>query len=266
MAIVFCLNFVGSLPFHEVIMQSNPSCCYFGKLPWLLPVALVSLLAVLAWKSPLGAVAGAPAKTQENQAQDAGKTKGKTEEGKETAKVVVGRGGQSNPKSSKSKGNKMDEPEYNKLTPEERWVLLNKGTEYAFTGKYTDHFVEGTYICKRCNNPLYKSDDKFHSGCGWPAFDDEIKGSIHREVDADGQRIEITCKNCGGHLGHVFNGEKMTKKNSRHCVNSISIKFVPKGKELPPVITAKKPEDPKAKDPKTKDSADTPVASPTKKP
>lgn len=248
-------------------MQSNPSCCYFGKLPWLLPAVLVSLLAILAWKSPLGAVASAPAKTQDNQTQDAGKTKGKAEEGKETAKVVVGRGGQSNPKSSKTKGNKMDEPEYNKLTPEERWVLLNKGTEYAFTGKYTDHFIEGTYICKRCNNPLYKSDDKFHSGCGWPAFDDEIKGSIHRETDADGYRVEITCKNCGGHLGHVFNGEKMTKKDTRHCVNSISIKFVPKGKELPPVITAKKPEDPKSpNDPKSKDSADTPVASPTKKP
>ncbi|MFM8571396.1 MAG: methionine-R-sulfoxide reductase [Pirellula sp.] len=164
----------------------------------------------------------------------------KDEDGKETAKVAVGRGGQPTPKSSASKGKKMNEPEYNKLTPEEQWVLLNKGTEYAFTGKYTDHFVEGTYICKRCNAPLYKSSDKFHSGCGWPAFDDEIKGAVQRETDADGFRIEITCKNCGGHLGHVFNGEKMTKKDTRHCVNSISIKFVPKAKELPPVITAKK--------------------------
>jgi methionine-R-sulfoxide reductase len=174
------------------------------------------------------------------------KASDKQEEGKETAKVSVGRGGLPNSKSkSNAKGKKMEEPEYNKLTPEERWVLLNKGTEYAFTGKYTDHFVEGTYLCKRCNAPLYKSDDKFHSGCGWPAFDDEIKGSVHRETDADGSRIEITCKNCGGHLGHVFNGEKMTKKDSRHCVNSISIKFVPKGKELPAMITEKKASDAK---------------------
>jgi len=242
-------------------MQSNQSCCSFGKFPWLLPVALLSLVAIVAFKSPLDAKASAPSKTSESESQDTNKPSGKADEGKETAKVVIGRGGQSNPKSSKSKGNKMDEPEYNKLTPEERWVLLNKGTEYAFTGKYTDHFVEGTYICKRCNNPLYKSDDKFHSGCGWPAFDDEIKGSIHRETDADGYRIEITCKNCGGHLGHVFNGEKMTKKDSRHCVNSISIKFVPKGKELPAVIKAKK-----ADETKPKDSVDSPVPSPTKKP
>ena len=143
-----------------------------------------------------------------------------------------------------------DEPEYNKLNPEERWVILNKGTEFAFTGKYTDHFVEGTYICKRCNAPLYKSDDKFHSGCGWPAFDDEIKNSIKRVADADGMRVEIMCKNCGGHLGHVFEGEQMTKKNSRHCVNSISIKFVPKGKELPKVITAEKAGDASKEAPK----------------
>lgn len=186
-------------------------------------------------------------------AKETGKQQAKDDDGKETARVIVGRGGLPNSKAT-GKGKKMDEPEYNKLSAEERWVLLNKGTEYAFTGKYTDHFVEGTYICKRCNAPLYKSDDKFHSGCGWPAFDDEIKGSIHRETDADGMRIEITCKNCGGHLGHVFNGEKMTKKDSRHCVNSISIKFVPKGKELPKVITAKKPDLLKESEEKSSDS------------
>lgn len=220
-------------------MQSNSSCCCYGKFPWILPILLLAVVAGLMLKSTGTALAIDPPKG----AKETGKQQAKDDDGKETAKVIVGRGGLPNSKSSVGKGKKMDEPEYNKLTAEERWVLLNKGTEYAFTGKYTDHFVEGTYICKRCNAPLYKSDDKFHSGCGWPAFDDEIKGSIHRETDADGMRIEITCKNCGGHLGHVFNGEKMTKKDSRHCVNSISIKFVPKGKELPKVITAKKPED-----------------------
>ena len=224
-------------------MQSRSSCCCLGRLPWLLPLLSLSFILAIALKSNTSAMLIDPPKTTKS---EGGKSQdSKAEEGKETAKVLVGRGGQANSNASSGKGKKMSEPEYNNLTAEERWVILNKGTEYAFTGKYTDHFVKGTYICKRCNNPLYKSDDKFHSGCGWPAFDDEIKDSILRKTDADGFRIEIMCKNCGGHLGHVFNGEKMTKKDTRHCVNSISIKFVPEGKELPTIITAKKPDEPK---------------------
>ena len=117
---------------------------------------------------------------------------------------------------------------FENLTSEEKRIIVNKGTERAGIGIYVNHFEKGVYICKACNNPLYKSDSKFKSNCGWPSFDDEIKDAVIRSPDYSFgmQRIEICCSNCKGHLGHVFEGEKLTEKNIRHCVNSLSIKFV----------------------------------------
>lgn len=116
----------------------------------------------------------------------------------------------------------------NKLTEEEKAVILDKATEQPFTGKYNDFYKEGIYVCRQCEQVLFSSEAKFKSGCGWPSFDDTLEGAVERVPDIDGRRIEIVCSRCKGHLGHVFEGEKLTKKDTRHCVNSLSIKFVEK--------------------------------------
>jgi len=120
----------------------------------------------------------------------------------------------------------MNASNKNELTPQEEYVIEHKGTEPPFSGEYDDFYMNGRYVCRRCNVELYRSDDKFDAHCGWPAFDKEIPGSVIRSSDPDGYRIEITCANCDGHLGHVFIGENFTKNNTRHCVNSLSLRFV----------------------------------------
>lgn len=126
----------------------------------------------------------------------------------------------------------------NKLSPEEAHIIENKGTERPFSGEYDNFYKEGTYICKRCNNPLFDSKAKFDSGCGWPAFDENFEGAVKQLPDNDGSRIEIECANCEAHLGHVFTGEKLTNKDTRHCVNSLSLRFIPLNQKLPSVLNS----------------------------
>ncbi len=120
----------------------------------------------------------------------------------------------------------MEKASYNPLSPVERYIIEGKGTEPPFSGEYDDFYEAGTYICRRCNAELYRSVDKFDAHCGWPAFDKEVPGAVVRLPDPDGMRTEIECAGCGGHLGHVFVGERLTRTNTRHCVNSLSMKFV----------------------------------------
>ena len=132
----------------------------------------------------------------------------------------------------------QDTMKFKELTFEEEQVILFKGTEKPFTGKFNDFYEDGVYVCKRCGAELYRSSDKFNSHCGWPSFDDEIPGAVTRKPDADGRRTEILCSNCGGHLGHVFHGEGYTTKNTRHCVNSLSLDFLPAEKQTETAIFA----------------------------
>lgn len=125
---------------------------------------------------------------------------------------------------------------YNPLNPEEARIILHQGTEAPFQGEYDRFYQDGTYICRQCQNPLFDAKAKFDAGCGWPAFDDHFPGSVREIPDTDGHRTEIRCTHCDGHLGHVFRGEQHTNKNTRHCVNSLSVRFIPQGQPLPPVL------------------------------
>ena len=147
----------------------------------------------------------------------------------------------SNPSNLKLQTSNDMKPSYNPLTPQQHDVLVNKATDRPFTGDYYLKKDHGIYICRQCNAPLYQSSNKFDSHCGWPSFDDEIAGSVKQIADADGMRVEIVCNNCQGHLGHVFTGERFTTKNTRHCVNTSSIQFIPAAEaaNLPAVIALK---------------------------
>lgn len=136
-------------------------------------------------------------------------------------------------------------PQYNELTPEQKRVIEDKGTEMPFQNEYDQLFAEGTFICRRCNLPLFSSKAKFEAHCGWPAFDDSFPNALLRLTDADGYRTEIECSNCHAHLGHEFVGEGFTDKDTRECVNSVSIKFIPEGESLPETIKGLPKEDPK---------------------
>lgn len=124
----------------------------------------------------------------------------------------------------------------NTLTPEEEDIIVHKGTERPFTGEYDDFYHDGTFVCRRCNAPLFSSKAKFDANCGWPAFDENFPDAVRRLEDEDGQRTEIRCANCDAHLGHVFEGEELTEKDTRHCVNSLSIRFYPIDQKLPEVL------------------------------
>ncbi|TXH00251.1 MAG: methionine-R-sulfoxide reductase [Candidatus Moraniibacteriota bacterium] len=127
---------------------------------------------------------------------------------------------------------------YNSLNKKEAEVILRQGTEAPFQGEYDRFFEDGTYICRQCNQPLYDAKAKFDAGCGWPAFDDHFPGAVVKIPDKDGRRIEIRCSQCHGHLGHVFTGERFTQRNTRHCVNSLSVRFIPRSTPLPPVLSS----------------------------